>query len=92
MPRNQRLGLSEKPAHEVKVMCELLSTERGKVARGDAYVSQIAVAVFIALALLFSGTGLFRAVWRAGKANELYKLLERRQAERRAGEDGSGAD
>ncbi len=79
------------PAHDIEVLCELLSTERGKVAQHDAHASQIAVAAFIALALLFFGTALFRAMWRAGKANELYKLLERRKADGRVGDDGGAA-
>jgi hypothetical protein len=74
------------PDHDVQVMCDLIATDGGKAARHDAHLGQIALAAFSAAALLFAGTVLFRSMWRTSKANELYKLIERRKA------DGGTAD
>lgn len=74
------------PEQDVQLMCDLLSTERGKAARHEAHIGQIVLAVIFATALLFAGTVLFRAMWRTSKANDLYRLIERRKADGQAPE------
>ncbi len=75
------------PGHDVQVMCDLLATDSGKAARHGAHMGQIALAAITAAALLFVGTVLFRSMWRTSKANELYKLIERRKADGRAADE-----
>jgi hypothetical protein len=79
------------PGHDVQVMCDLLATDSGKAARHGAHMGQIALAAFTAAALLFVGTVLFRSMWRTSKANELYKLIERRKADGQATDEERAA-
>lgn len=81
---HDKLGVARStgyPDHDVQVMCDLLATEDGEKARHGARVGQIALAALTAAALLLAGTVLFRSMWRTSKANELYKLVERRKAD-----------
>lgn len=68
------------PSHDVEVLCELMSSDKGKSKLHGAQMSQMLLAAIATPLLLFAGMRLFRSLRRADKANKLYKLVNQRRS------------
>jgi len=68
------------PPHDIEVLCELMSTDTGKSKLHGAQIGQMVLATIATPLLLLAGLRLFRSLRRAGKANQLFKLVNQRRA------------
>lgn len=68
------------PSHDVEVLCELMSSDKGKSKLHGAQMGQMLLAAIATPLLLFAGMRLFRSLRRADKANKLYKLVNQRRS------------